>query len=724
MEGAWALGAGMLAQVLAIVSLRAWAWVPGTPWAFGGDATFVNMELRDLRDHGWYWHNPDLAFPFGQDATRFPELNVSHLALLRVLNLLTSDPYTPGVVYFVAGFGLAGIAMYLLARSQGIGRWGALLAGVLFANAPGHQERYGHLYLAAYWVVPVALWLVLEVARGRPLLGAAEPDSPWFRRPRAWLGVLAVLLVGTSGVYTVAFTLLLLLPVTVARRLLDGHQRAWGPGLAVMAGIGATIAVPLAAARLGGSDTLVTGRLPATRSFAESEIFAGKLMDLVLPWEGHRVDGLAAITAAYQATTRATVEASALGIVGLAGAALLLAVAAGALLGRPTRSVELRRWSGLALVCFLLYTVGGLGSFIALFGTGQVRTWSRLSLYLLAFALLAVGAVLTRVERRSQVIAGVVTASLIVVGAWDQTNPERAPNHRETAAELATLTAYTTALEERLGAGCAVFQVPVLPFPETLGPGQMNGYDQLLPYLAGDGLRWSVGAMHGTAEADWQQAIPVGDVRELARSLRSVDFCALEVARQGFAAADDPTGGLTAALGPALAASSDGQFVAYDLRVVGADGAGDAAERRRTLEPVIVSLAAYAEEVVEGQPGQYLGPRVGLQVANLGTEPRSVRVRVTLRGDGTLDRRAVVRDGDDILSTATLTEGLPAELEVVVTAAPGRSLWTLEIDGPVRKLTGTDLTIAAWAQDLTASADGDVVVVSRQAQVATGWVVP
>ncbi len=175
-EALWAAATAVLGFLVGAWSLRLWAWTPGMPFGLVGDSTQISMQLKDIYDHGWYWHNTDIGFPFGQNGSFFPELNAIHVAMISALNMLFSSPYTAGVLFFVASFPLTGVAGYLLARSQGLSRMAGLLLGVLFANAPGHAERYGHLYLSAYWVVAIAMWLVLEVARGRSLL-SPEPTA-------------------------------------------------------------------------------------------------------------------------------------------------------------------------------------------------------------------------------------------------------------------------------------------------------------------------------------------------------------------------------------------------------------------------------------------------------------------------------------------------------------------------------------------------------------------
>ncbi len=533
----------------------------------------------------------------------------------------------------------------------------------------------------------------------------------------------AVLVVGLSGVYYVAFTLILLAAAAVARRVV-GSPRDLLRGLAVMAGLVVCIGVPLALARLGTRGDLVTGQVPAQRLPSESELYSGKLMDLLLPWPHHQVPVLQFLSFAYNGTTKATVEVSALGIVGVAGLVGLSAVGLLALLAGRRADPELSRWSGLTLVAFLFYTVGGLGSFVALFATAQVRTWSRLQLYVLTLALLAVGRWLTRLERRRGVlVAGTVAAVLTVVGVVDQTNPAYAPDHAAVATEMDGLRGYTGALQSALGAGCAIFQTPVLPYPETLGPQRMEGYDQLKPYLASDDLRFSVAPMRGTAAADWMLAVDTTDLTALAEDLRSVGYCALEVDTEGFSPEQDPSSRLTAAWGAPLARTPDGTFVAWDLRAAGAAGAGDDARRRATLEPVVVSVQGYQPETVDGVLGQYLPPFAAVSLGNLGAATE-VTVRCSLRGVGPTPRTVTVTSDGRELGRVTTSEDAPSELSFTVPAARGRTLVTMTVDGPREKERTGERVTTAFLSDVQVSAPGGRRVVAMLDQVRGGWVVP
>ena len=163
-----------------------WDWRPGTPLEFDGDAAFVLMQVKDILDHGWYWSNPDVGAPFGQTAGWFTDASWAQYAIIKAFGLVSSSPATVSALYFFACFPLAALTAYWLARTVGISRTAAVLVGVLFSVLPGHQLKFAHLWLAGYWVVPLALWLVLVVSGHvrAELRGSSVVDPIPLRRGR------------------------------------------------------------------------------------------------------------------------------------------------------------------------------------------------------------------------------------------------------------------------------------------------------------------------------------------------------------------------------------------------------------------------------------------------------------------------------------------------------------------------------------------------------------
>jgi hypothetical protein len=222
----------------------------------------------------------------------------------------------------------------------------------------------------------------------------------------------------------------------------------------------------------------------------------------------------------------------------------------------------------LTLTCVAFYTRGGLGAITAVVVTPAIRTWSRLVVVIALLGLLAVGLALTWLgQRRGRFVATMTAGALLVVGVLDQTNPAVAPDYVALRAASFDVASYASTLERSIDAGCSVFQLPFVPFPEQAPTLGMTDYDHLRPYVVSSGLRWSYGAMRGTAAADWQAHLPpLGADNALVDDLASAGFCAVEVDTAGLPQPAVAVETLTTALGVPIATTADGRLVTFDLR--------------------------------------------------------------------------------------------------------------------------------------------------------------
>ena len=710
-----ALSAVVIATAVAVLALRAWEWRPGVPPSVVGDSPLVLTQIDEILTHGWFWSSQELGFPLGQNASFYPELNIIHVLGIKALGVLGGDAATIGSVYFFLGYPLVALTCYLLARSERLSRLGAVVTAVLFAVAPYHSERFEHLWLASYWTLPLGLWVVLGVARGRSPFDADRATGG----PRLWLTLLSLTLVGLSGAYYAGFTLLLLAAALVLRAGSARTPRWYLGGLTSVAWIGLVAALPLIAAKVGMSGTALTGPRPATRSPLESERYAGRLIDLLLPWEGHRLEPLATLTRVYTAAGRPVTETLALGAVGAIGLVALLLIGLRVLAGARPASARVQLWSALSLVTLAFYTVGGLGSVVALFATPQLRTWSRLSLLLLLLALLAVGHWLSR--PRHIVAAAALPACVLLLGVLDQTNPARAPEYADIARQLDGIRSYSASLADATGPDCGVLQLPVTRFPEGYLPEGYGANAQLLQHLTEERLAWSHGGMSGTRAGDWPLGLELSDPDRLVSGLRASGFCAVEVDTAGVALSEPAVTALTSKLGDAVARTPDGRLVAWALPTTGAD---DAAQRERLLGPVLVGLTAGSISI-EGEDVRQEGQRqVGLTTSNLSERTvEGIEVTMDLTAIGKTEREVVVRDGHRELARKTVVSGRSTPLNFAVDAPPGYHRLTIEVGGePIRNAAGRSVSVRY--ENLRVSASVAARVVSLHDQARTRAVFP
>src|SRR5215216_5799590 len=192
-EAAPALCAAALSLGLALAVLRIWNADLHAPFSsatdIGSVLSYIQTTLRD----GWPLHNPYLGAPFGQDLYDYPLGDPLQVVLTKAIGMFSSEPALVANVFFLLTFPLTALtALWALSR-LGISIWTAVACAVLYALAPFHFFRgVDHLMIAAYYVVPLAGFLVLRQFMGAP--------------PRLPLAVGLALVVGLGFPYYAVFT--------------------------------------------------------------------------------------------------------------------------------------------------------------------------------------------------------------------------------------------------------------------------------------------------------------------------------------------------------------------------------------------------------------------------------------------------------------------------------------------------------------------------------------
>lgn len=690
----------ILSFLAAVQALRLWAWRPGVPFSLEGDSPHVLMQVRLLLQSGWFSSYAHMGAPFGYNPSWFTTADALNFAGIMALGLLGGSPATVAGVFFILQFPLAALSAYWLSRQLHISRPLAVTVGVLFSVLPGHQLWFAHLWLSAYWMVPLALWLVLMVARGERLFPAVTRSRIDGRVPRATklhtartVAILAA--VGLADVYYVAFTLILLGTVLVVRIGTGSRPRQLLQGTAA-AGVLATLCgASLVVAMRGRVGDTITGTLPAQRVIGESEKYSGKLVELVLPWYEHRAAPLKFLSWSYGvAAAPPSVERPALGVVALVGVVgLLWYVVSRLFTGRGVKG-WMASLAALLLVSLAFYTKGGLGSLVALFVSPQIRTWSRFVVFIELIGLLALGAWLTsRAALRNRHVAWPVAVALLVLGVLDQTNPAVAPDYPTLSAQRTELTSFGRDIQKTVGS-CPVFQLPVVAFPEEPPPGQMGDYDHLLPsVLSPTGVTWSYGAIRGTSRADWQLALPVDRPRLLLDDLRAAGFCAVEVDHDGYAAGSDPGAALQAVLGAPVARAEIANLTAYNLGALPAPLRP--VHKEAVLHPLVASLSGSLINVDGDVPFQWTGPTATITVANLGTGTRPATVSFGLRGNGIAPRSVTVSVAGAAERAFTIKPGGQELVAVDLQVPPGSLPVEVKTTGDAPVVAGTGGTTFA-----------------------------
>jgi hypothetical protein len=342
-------------------------------------------------------------------------------------------------------------------------------------------------------------------------------------------------------------------------------------------------------------------------------------------------------------------------------------------------------------MAFLIGTVGGISTVIALLVTPQLRAWNRISIFIAFFAFLAVAVALGALGRRlgtepARFAAyGTVLAAVLVLGLWNQVTYAHTPPYElATAYELDRR--FIREIEQRLPPDVAVFQLPYVPFPESRRVVDLYENDLLRGYLHSDDLRWSAGATKGRPE-DWADdlvGLPTATVLDAAAA---AGFAGLYIDRYGYAdRAAALENEVRAGLGSEPIVSQYGRQSFFDLREHRARLAAThspeelAALRRAVLWPLRLERSGFIP--LERSAGVWSAwadaPDAELRIVNEADTPRTAVFFATLdRVGGPAADVVVTYPGAAPISVRT-----PAPLRRRLTLPPGETVVRFSTTAP------------------------------------------
>jgi phosphoglycerol transferase len=567
------------AGLVATVALGLWFFVLPRgfslhlPIAYGeGDSLVHAHYVKRILTTGWFpWSTEFLGAPFGASELDMPDALSLHYLMIKALGLFSSDWVVVTNVFIVSGFFFAAIAGYWLLRTFQLEPAWAALGGLVFAFLPYHFIRLvplNHLYLAAYWTVPFAVWLALK----------AWPDpaheAATFRSMRSMrIGLAAALVaVGTDEIYYAFFACFLIasagLASMLSRRALSALLPAGGMILAICLIVAAQLWPSIQHWQTSGANPETAARHPA-----ESETYGLKLTQMLLPHRHHPFETARALSVRYNTTFNEN-ESSALGVVASFGLIVLLAIAFVRLArgGGPVRILE--KLALLAIAALMLGTVGGGGAMFAWIVTPMIRAYNRISIFIallsVAAAVIAIDALVRRIgsdwkERRLVVLLIAVVVGLFAL--WDQTV---AFDQARIAPLFVQDREVIQRAEAQLPADTMVYQLPYHRYPEAGPVGAMADYDLLRGFLHSTRLRWSHGGMKGRPGDLWFRELAALPIERQIVVAAENGFGAVYIDRRGFSdggAAVESV--LRERLGSPVAVDRNGHIAIYRMEPTG-----------------------------------------------------------------------------------------------------------------------------------------------------------
>ena len=456
------------------------------PFEFSWDSLTGQSLVKGVLDNGWHLTNDSTGAPFGTQWHDFPQSdNNLHFLLIKVLGLFTGDHVVVFNLFWLLGFPLAAVTAWWVMRDLGLPGIAAVTCGVIYALLPYHFWRgEGHVFLSAYYAVPLGCWLVLRVLARRPLAELREGAGPVRSRLRLrslLLPAAFCIVLGSTGIYYAVFAILLLCFSALVVVWDREGRRPAVEGIAAAGLIGLVLLLNLLPS-IGYHADNGDNPVVAKRGPGESEQYGLSLIGMLLPRDEHRVGELADWKEDFMTRTPTPGEGASLGFIAAGGLLFcFLLVLRSALARGSGRSPPALQAAALAAtLAFLIGTVGGISSIFARTVGPEIRSWSRISIFIAFFALVAVGWGLAWVSgrlaqrpgRNGRILPVAAMGVVLAFAVWDQVGPAHQdqfdPDFIEPQWESDE--AFVEELEAELPDGAMVMQLPYLKFPEGYPP--------------------------------------------------------------------------------------------------------------------------------------------------------------------------------------------------------------------------------------------------------------
>ncbi len=534
-------GAVLLCLLLLTCVMKLWRADLKTPFAYFGDALLYSVATKGAIEHGWWLHNPNLGAPNGLKYGAYPAIENFHFLLIKLISWFTGDHASTLNLFYLLTFPLTAITSLYVLRYLRFSYPVALLASLLYTFLPYHFFRSYHLFLAAYYLLPLMILVVLWVSSGERFLLVQRENSRWpkldLKSGKSIFSLAVCAMVGSCGIYYPFFSCFLLLIAGVRAVISRRSIYALMPPVILIGFMSVVLLinyVPLIQyQRAHGTSSM------GARSVVDAEIMGLKITQLLLPIGGHRLPSPGELKYRYNLGPLVNEnDTASLGLVGSIGFMILLF----ALFYRTKDFPILSDLSILNVSAVLLATIGGFGVLFALLVSPQIRAYNRISVFIAFFCLVAVALILDVYYRRlktrkTQLGFILVLGVVLVAGIYDQTSTTFffVPEYDKIKNEYQSDREFVSSIEASLPAGAMIFQLPYMPFPESPPLHKMFDHDLFKAYLHSKSLRWSYGAINGETEDLWQRSVAAKPVAEFVEGISSAGFRGIYLNRDGYA---------------------------------------------------------------------------------------------------------------------------------------------------------------------------------------------
>lgn len=394
----------------------------------GGDdfgTAYKHAKVVSDSQSTWIYETERLGAPYGAEYYDFmpDSLMNADVLFLKFFGLFSEDPVAIVNMTIIFLFFLIALISYFVMRQLGIRQDFAVIGTLLFDFMYYHFMRLvSHFCLSSYEFVPLSILICVWLWKDDKLF---EFGKGFFKYKKNYLVLLFFFMIANNGIgYYTFFTCMFLAITGISKAM---KHRSWKAVFQMICMVVSNVLFMVIALIPCIIYQIQNGANLTERSLADSELYALKIVQLLIPYKDYGIQKLQEYNQEYyQIFIKTESMTSYLGI--MAGIGFLALI-----IGLMRRREIARRREPLALFvelnvfAVLFATMGGFGGIFANFVTSLVRGTNRISIFIAFMSLSTLGILMTRWMKKQnkyskiwKPICEVLFCALAIFSLYDQ----------------------------------------------------------------------------------------------------------------------------------------------------------------------------------------------------------------------------------------------------------------------------------------------------------------
>jgi len=535
------------------------------PWVINGDSVDLYARSQSIKQTGSLLFNNNLGWPYSLDFSPFRAISIFDFISLSALNAYF-DAITSINALVLINFTITTSATLFLLRKLKFNYVFSLILALALSLSPWHFQRaLWHVTVANYAAIPLLIIVILLIQENT-------------KRNLIKISLILVYIASSFAYYFVITEILLFVYVLYA--LFNFNKLK----IKVSYLFYYLIIIPvyqLVQFVWQNNNSLYTQMSnPTERVFEYVERYSGSFIALFMPNPYSTIPTLAQIRNSFDQQTQLGLGEggpwnSVLGIVALVftfGLIIYLTLS-----NKEKQFFDEKDNPDASLIKVLilffivslsLYWTTGLGSIFSFFITDFMRSWGRLYIYILYFAVFITALFLRRInswQKLSIEVKRTILISLALIVLFDQFAKPQPINIEANQKQYEEISDFMQIVEKKLEPNCSILQLPVMKYPEAGLIGDVVDYDPFWLYIANPNFNYSYGALKGTQQANWQDKIEMKSISKIAAQAASVGYCAVIVDFRAYENTADTGNAWIKAAGKPIAVSKNTRLAAFKI---------------------------------------------------------------------------------------------------------------------------------------------------------------